>query len=365
MMPEAGKYEDKKQILIVGADQQDRPVIKQALEGYQVMYVSSGIEALSYLEKQIPDLILLYVNMPEMDGRETLKEIRKKREWKVPVIFLTADNSPQTEVECLELGADDFIAKPFIPEVMRQRISRILELWALRYDLEKELALRTRQIELAMLQAVAAIVYTIDVKDPYTHGHSIRVAKCSVEIVRRFGWQQKDQEYLFYAALMHDIGKIGVPDLILKKAAPLTEDEMEVMKRHPIIGAEIAKELKMIHHIEEGACYHHEKYDGTGYPYGLKGGEIPLSARVICVADTYDAMTTDRPYRKAMSNDQVIEEIRRGRGTQFDPEVADIFLQMLREGYHLDRKTEQLSDLEGEQGIFIRNMIRANMSVEK
>ncbi|MDO5145692.1 MAG: diguanylate cyclase [Eubacteriales bacterium] len=350
--------EGLKQILVVDDSKINLTMVRQALPQYQVTPVLSGRQALKFLERKTPDLILLDVNMPEMDGKETLKEIRRQEHLKkIPIIFLTADNSTETEVECLELGADDYIARPFIPEVMRQRISRILELWELRHDLEYQLIQRTSQMEKVTFQSITAIAYAIDAKDPYTHGHSVRVAQCAVEIAKRLNWSKEDRQNLFFSALLHDIGKIGVPDSILNKASALTKEEMDVMKRHPLIGGDILKDIKAIRHVEDGARYHHERYDGAGYPYGVEGERIPLIARIIGVADAYDAMTSNRAYRKHLPREKVIEELEHGRGTQFDPILTDLFLEMLHDGFYLTAEEgEASSSAEEEEGLIIRNI---------
>ena len=181
-----------KHILIVDDNKTNLVLAKQELsKEYQVTPVLSGMQALQFLEKMHTDLILLDINMPEMDGKETMRRIRENEEWaKIPIIFLTADSSPETEAKCLSDGADDFIAKPFVPQVMKSRISRILELNELRNDLETRLEEKTKEVELVTLNAIMAIAKTIEAKDRYTSGHSERVAKCSVAIAKRLGWEE-------------------------------------------------------------------------------------------------------------------------------------------------------------------------------
>lgn len=330
-----------KHILVVDDNKANLAMAKQELTGdYQVTPVISGLQALQFLEKKIPDLILLDINMPEMDGKETMRRIREKSEWKkIPIIFLTADSTPETESECLEIGADDFIAKPFVPRVMRSRISRILELEDLRNDLETRLEQKTRQVEKVTLQSIMAIANTIDEKDAYTKGHSIRVAKCAEEIARRLGWDNASLQNLHYIALLHDIGKIGVPDSILNKPGSLTEEEYAVIKKHSVVGNEILKDIKMIENVGDGALYHHERYDGKGYPSGKSGEDIPIVARIICVADAYDAMTSNRVYKPKLSPEKVTEQFKLCSGSQFDPKICEIFVEMLDEGF-----TVQVSD---------------------
>ena len=331
-----------KHILVVDDNKTNLAMAKQELmHDYQVTPVISGMQALQFLEKKTPDLILLDINMPEMDGLETLRRIRENNAWsKIPIIFLTAESNPETESECLELGAEDFIAKPFVPRVMRSRISRILELEELRNDLETRLAEKTRQVERVTLQSIMAIAGTIDERDAYTKGHSVRVAKCAEEIARRLGWDAAALQNLHYTALLHDIGNIGVPDSILNKPDKLTDEEFAVIKKHSAVGSDILKDIKMIENVGDGALYHHERYDGTGYPSGRAGEDIPLAARIICVADAYDAMTSNRVYRPKLSRDGITEQFISGAGSQFDPELCRVFVEMLDEGFTVQLNEE-------------------------
>ena len=178
---------------------------------------------------------------------------------------------------------------------------------------------------------VRALANTIDAKDAYTNGHSTRVAKYSMMIAKRMGYADEELEKLYYAALLHDIGKIGVPREIINKTSKLTDEEYEIIKTHPGIGANILNEVSEIPDIAIGARWHHERYDGKGYPDRLIGIEIPELARIIGVADAYDAMTSKRSYRDILSQDVVSNELLKGKGTQFDPEIADIMLQLIKE----------------------------------
>ena len=326
-----------KHILVVDDNKTNLTLVKSELSGkYQVTPVISGFQALKFLEKKLPDLILLDLNMPDMNGRETMHRIREKEEWsKIPIIFLTADNTAETEEQCLAAGADDYISKPFVPQVMQRRVERILELYELRNDLEVRLEEKRQQVELVTLNAIMAIANMIEARDAYTRGHSNRVAQCSVAIGKKVGMSEKELKNIDYMALLHDIGKIGVPDNILNKPFSLTEDEYAVMKKHPTKGYDILKNFSAIPDLHYGILYHHERYDGKGYPGGLKGEEIPFQARIIAIADTYDAMTSDRAYRKALPLDVVIEEFVENRGIQFDPQLVDVFLEMIKDGFSL------------------------------
>lgn len=301
-------------------------------ESYALVCASSGEDALERLCERLPDLVLLDLLMPGMDGHETLAHIRKLPGCaKLPVIFFTATHSTEEEAHCLQLGAHDFITKPFAPEVLRSRIANVLELEDYRRDLQGRLEEKTREVEELALQTILAIARAIDAKDEYTQGHSQRVATYSRALAKRLGWSEADCDNIYQIALLHDVGKIGVPDSALKKHGRLTEEEFTLMRQHPIIGADILKELKPLKDIELGTRFHHERFDGKGYPNGLKGEDIPLIARIICVADAFDAMTSTRCYRKKLDLDVTCAELRRCAGTQFDPMIVDTFLSMLDE----------------------------------
>lgn len=172
----------------------------------------------------------------------------------------------------------------------------------------------------------------VDAKDPYTHGHSDRVADYSEKIAKKLGMSDKECENIYWIAKLHDIGKCYVPDNILNKPSKLTDEEFKQIKEHTIKGSEMVKDFSSIPGITEGALYHHERYDGKGYPTGKKGEEIPYIARIICVADSYDAMNSDRVYRKKLSKDKIIDELNKGKGSQFDPNIVDAFVELLKDG---------------------------------
>ena len=311
-------------------------IIKQK---YSIHTEKSGDAALKFLEENLPRLILLDLHMPGIDGRATMKIIKENKEWKkTPIIILTADTSPETEKECIELGAVGFITKPFVPMVMMSYISRILELYELQNDLERRLEEKTKLVEKVSLNSIMVIANTIDAKDTYTSGHSMRVAQCSTAIARQLNWSEEEVQNIHYIALLHDIGKIGVPDAILNKPGNLSAEEFEVIKKHPVIGNDILKDIHVIRSVAEGALYHHERYDGYGYPFGLAGEKIPYCARIIGIADAYDAMTSNRIYRSKLTRENVIKEFENGRGNQFDPELTDLFLNMLCDGFDVAKE---------------------------
>lgn len=181
-------------------------------------------------------------------------------------------------------------------------------------------------------ESLETFAHAIDAKDPDTNGHSVRVAYYSREIARRMGWEEQEQERIYCMGMLHDIGKIGIPDSILKKPDRLTENEMEIIRSHPSIGGEILKDFRALKDISEGARYHHERFDGNGYNEGLKGEEIPLCARIICVADCYDTMASRRVYKENHDENYILEELKRCSGTHFDPKVVPYMVEMIQDG---------------------------------
>lgn len=299
----------------------------------RVTALKSGRALLDYVRDNRPDLILLDVRMPEMDGFETLRRLKQETSsgQEIPVIFLTADENAESEMRGLELGAMDFIKKPFVPEVLTLRVRHIIELVRLQKNLADEVEIKTQENENLSLRIVQTLAEAIDAKDNYTNGHSGRVAKYTREIARRFGYSQKRQDEIYMMGLLHDVGKIGVPDAVINKPAKLTEEEYAQIKTHPVMGDRILKNIRERPKLAVGARWHHERYDGTGYPDGLSGDIIPEEARIIAVADAYDAMTSRRSYRGILPQDIVRNEIKNGKGKQFDPVFADIMLTMIEE----------------------------------
>ena len=317
---------------------------------YSIIVAQSGEKALELLDEYQPKLILLDLHMPGMDGKETINRIRQNEEWsKIPVIFLTSDNMPEIEQECFEMGAADFVVKPFIPVIMKSRVSRTIEFYDLRHNLENRLNEKTQLVEKISLNSILAIANTIDAKDAYTSGHSLRVAKCSEEIAKQLGWSEEEVRNIYQIGLLHDIGKIGVPDSVLNKPTKLNDEEFALIKQHPVIGSKILKDIRMIRGVADGALYHHERYDGKGYPFGLKGEDIPFCARIIAIADAYDAMTSNRIYRAKLPDERVIAEFERCKGTQFDPDIANVFIGMLKNGFYIQCNERRRSEDRGDE----------------
>lgn len=328
-------------ILVVDDDTSNLKMANHILsrENMRVSCLKSGEDAINFLMENRPELILLDIHMPGMDGFETLAAIREnKLTADIPVIFLTADDDSSTETKGLRAGAMDFIKKPFVPEVLLLRVRHTIDLIRLQTNLSREVERKTQEViaqheklEKISMQIMTALSGAIDAKDTYTKGHSIRVAEYSKEIARRAGLSEKEQDDIYMIGLLHDVGKIGVPDAIINKPAKLTDEEYAIIKQHPGMGAEILKNITEFPMLGTGAKWHHERYDGKGYPDGISSEEIPMEARIIAIADAYDAMSSRRSYRDVLPQTQVRGEVEKGKGTQFDPVYAEIMLDMIDE----------------------------------
>lgn len=330
----------KPQILIVDDDRPDLRLLVDTLsEEAEVTGLASGVEALLWLASHSVDLVLLEYDMVEINGLEVLRRMQEIRELKdTPVALLTGDVDRELEAaeEGLEAGAVDFIRKPLIPAILRLRVRRILQFEYLRVNLQQEVARQTQLAESRLAvsrrlfqETVLALAKTIDAKDEYTRGHSERVAKYARQLAKLAGADPEHQEQIYQMGLLHDIGKIGIPGLIINKTARLTDQEYSVIKSHTTIGSGILRMIEEFPELAVGACSHHERFDGRGYPNGLRGEAIPLAARIIAVADAYDAMTSTRSYRAALSQEHVRAEIEKGKGSQFDPRMADLMLMLI------------------------------------
>jgi diguanylate cyclase (GGDEF)-like protein len=309
----------------------------------RVTALKSGRALLDFLRENRPNLILLDVKMPDMDGFETMVQIKAMEEEiaEIPVIFLTANDDEESEKKGLALGATDFIRKPFVPEVLVMRAKRIIDMVRLQRHLAEEVDRKTKENENLFLHVVKSLADAIDAKDSYTNGHSGRVAEYSREIAKRFGYTQKEQSDIYMMGLLHDVGKIGVRDEVINKPGKLTDEEFEEIKKHPVIGSQILSNIQEMPSLSTGARWHHERYDGTGYPDGLAGNDIPEAARIIAVADAYDAMTSYRSYHNVMPQEKVKDEFKRCSGTQFDPRFADIMIKMIDEDVNFDMKEKK------------------------
>jgi len=277
--------------------------------------------------------------MPEMDGLKLLGELRNE-DPDVPVIMVTAMHDISIALEAIRAGAYDYILKPFEKDQLHLSVRRALEHRRLvmenrtyQSDLERLVAERTQQLSIALRDLEQSYDYTLealggalDAKDAETEGHCQRVTAFTITMAKAMGVDKLSLRQIARGAFLHDIGKMGIPDSILRKPGPLTADERIVMRRHCAIGFAVLERIPFLKEAAEIVLTHQECYDGTGYPQGLKGEEIPLGSRIFAVADTLDAMISDRPYRKALPITTAREEIRKHAGTQFDPQVVEVFL---------------------------------------
>lgn len=337
---------DKKLILIIDDSAVNLKSAGDVLKTkFRLAMAKSGNQGLEYLKKERPDLILLDILMPEMDGFETIQKIHENPESAtIPVIFLTADDNVNSESEGFRLGAMDFIKKPFDADAMIYRIERILEIDSLRKNLETQVKEKTHQLEQMSLNVITTVSNIVDSKNIFTVGHSGRVALYAEEIAKRLGWDNERTLNLHYAALLHDIGKIGIPEYLLNKKTALNDEEYALNQNHTNIGAEILKDFMVIEGLADGAKYHHSRFDGIGNTDGIKGRSIPETARVIAVADYIDIYKSEKGYRSAYSDDEIIENLKNESNGYFDPEIVNVAIQMLQDGFTVPRNTAQIDN---------------------
>ena len=333
----------KTNLLVVDGSRTTMRHIDSIFGGYcQIHLARTGIEAMDVVEIKPIDIIIMNRNLPDMDGFDLLEKWHEERLTDdISVVIAGDERNKQQEVEALQKGAADYISMPFVPEILKLRVDHLVELHYYRKELESEIKKQKKKVSDLSFQAMITIAHTIDLKDRYGEGHSLRVALYSREIARRLGWTVEELENLYNVALLHDIGKIAIEDSILNKMGTLTEQEYESVKRHTKVGADIVKNTTFIPGIKEGISYHHERYDGTGY-VGLKGKDIPLIARILAVADAVTAMEEDRPFRRRLSSMELEKELISNKGKQFDPDIVNVAVEMLHEGYDVDEKLAQM-----------------------
>jgi putative nucleotidyltransferase with HDIG domain len=328
-------------ILVVDDEEAIREVVSTLLDsqGYRCTTCDNGRKALEAFRNDSFDLVLSDIVMPEMDGMKLLAEIRQA-DPDVPVIMVTAMHDISIALEAIRTGAYDYILKPFEKDQFYMSVRRALERRRLilenktyQSDLERLVAERTQQLSIALQDLEQSYDYTLealggalDAKDAETEGHCQRVTAFTITMARAMGVDPGLLRHIARGAFLHDIGKMGVPDHILRKPGPLTEEERAIMRRHCEIGYAVLERIPFLKEVAEIVLSHQECYDGSGYPRGLKGNQIPLGARIFAVADTLDAMISDRPYRKALPISAAQAEIRKYSGTQFDPRVVEVFL---------------------------------------
>jgi len=320
---------DKATLLIVDDIKENIDMLKECLKSeYHIIAATSGEKALKIAKIRQPDLVLLDIMMPEMDGYETCRHLKSINEIKdVPVIFVSAKSDASSENKGLELGAVDYIYKPAPPEIVRRRVALHLQQHNSQKILREEIRLKHSQVEQSRQQIIRKLCQAAEFRDNETALHVVRMSHYSYVLAKSMGLNESEAELIHQASPMHDIGKIGIPDAILLKQGKLSDSEFSIMKQHPQMGAKIleGEDYPLANTARDIALYHHEKWNGSGYPHGLKGDEIPLSARIVAVADVFDALTSSRPYKEAWSIASAIEFIDTQRGEHFDPDVVDAF----------------------------------------
>ena len=328
--------EQPRNILIVDDDWQVREVLQEIFlsAGYTCHVAGDGKEGLEVFRATRPPLTVTDLKMPVMDGMTLLRAI-KHADDDAAVIVLTGAADVKTAIDSLKLGAHDFIMKPVNVDELLIAADRALERRNLLIEhreyqvrLEQRVEEATRSLEHAYTQTLEALGAALDSRDVGTESHSRRVHGYSLSLAREHGVPQTEMADLAHGVLLHDIGKIGIPDAILLKPGKLTAGEWQVMRTHPEIGKRLIEKIPFLHGAIPVVWCHHEKWDGTGYPRGLKADEIPLHARIFSVVDAFDAMTFDRPYSRAIPFEDAIAEIKRCAGGHFDPRVVESFLRV-------------------------------------
>ncbi|MBN2321140.1 MAG: response regulator [Acidobacteria bacterium] len=339
---------DREKILIVDDEEKVRTILLSHLEngGTNCVTASDAFDALKKIKNQRFSLVISDVMMPGMSGIELLRLV-KRQDPETAFIMITGLLDLNTAVDSLRTGAYDFITKPFELLAVRRAVDLALERRRLliqnrchQEDLERKVQERTFELNDALYDVeesykitLEALVMALDAREHETSAHSQRVREYTLTLAQNFGLNHDELVQLGRGALLHDVGKIGVRDSILLKPGKLTDAEWVEMKKHPQIGYEILQNIEFLSPAAKIVLCHQERWDGNGYPNGMSGTDIPLGARIFAVVDTLDAMTSDRPYRKALSFDRALEEIRSGAGTQFDPQVAEAFLAIPKDAW--------------------------------
>jgi putative two-component system response regulator len=308
-------------ILVVDDHKLTRELLKTYLSqaGYETIDAENGEKALEKLSRHSPDLIILDLLMPVLDGFEVCRQVKENpRTALLPVIVATGLDDFDAKIKALESGADDYINKPVNERELLMRVKNHLRIKQLTDDLENA------------ENVIMALIRSVEAKDPYTRGHSERVAEYSRQLAERLSLDACRMQVVRRAAMLHDLGKIGLDDSIIRSTDKLTTEEREKVHNHPSIGIEIIKSLAFLSEVLDPIRSHHERFDGTGYPGRLAREDIPIEARIIAVADTYDALTTDRPYRKAVGKEAAFEEMTASAASgQLDPALVELFIQVM------------------------------------
>jgi putative two-component system response regulator len=332
---------DTTRVLVVDDEPNIRGVLVRALArtNYQIVEAPSGEAALEVFSRDGVDVVLSDLQMPGMSGLDLLREV-KSLDDTVGFVVLTGAGTVQDTIQALRLQADEYLLKPFNLEEVALAVDRalrhrrlVLENRYYQRHLEELVTEQAGQLEDMFIDALLSLANAIEARDGYTRGHVERVTRYAVAIGTELGLSPEQLRNLWVGALLHDVGKIGIPDTILQKPGALTAEEYEVIKRHPGIGAAIMERSAFLRPALPGVLHHQERWDGTGYPLGLAGEDIALAGRILSVADTFDAIVTTRPYRRKRSAREAVDELCRHAGTQFDPAVVEALIRAMEKGF--------------------------------
>ncbi len=323
-------------VLIVDDDAGARDTLEALLfrEGYRLDFAHNGQQGLEKAAAIIPDLILLDIMMPEMDGFEVCRRLRSSDTLaEVPVIMVTALDDRDSKLRGIEAGADEFVSKPFDRTELRMRIRTVIRLNRYHQILEERANLERAHDELAQAydETLKGWSLALELRDNETQGHSRRVTEMTVLMAAQMEFSDEDLVLIRRGALLHDIGKMGIPDNILHKPGPLFEDEWKIMRKHPVYAYELLFPIAYLRPALDIPYCHHEHWDGTGYPRGLREEEIPLAARIFTIIDVWDALLSTRPYRNPWPEEKVLAYLQEQNSTYFDPQIVDLFLRLRAE----------------------------------
>jgi len=363
--------ESKETLLIVDDERDIRAFLREVLEceGYRCLEASDAEQALGYLETNHVDVALLDIKMPGKSGFDLLIE-SKARYPDMAIIMASGISDMDTAMECVRQGAYDYLTKPFtLNEVVRvvgkaaEKAKMQREVDDYRHRLELKVEEQAQRIRHSFLASMAALSFSLEAKDPYTAGHSRRVAELSIAVGRRLNLEDVELDDLHWGSLLHDIGKTAIDQCVLNKPGKLTEQEYQHVMSHTVVGTSIIDPIVNNRNITDIVELHHARYDGFGFRQKLKGKYIPFLARIVAVADAYDAMTSERAYRPALSREEALDEIRLGMGSQFDPKVASAFLAMSESDIRHKKREILIADDEDSIRLLVRSALSDQFDV--
>lgn len=330
------KTVQQRNVLIVDDTPENITLLKEILKDhYGIRVALDGEKALEIAASSSIDIILMDVLMPVMDGFDTCRRLKENpRTSRIPVIFVTAMNEIEDEETGFACGGVDYITKPVSASIVKARVATHLALYDQNCELERKVLERTAEVAETRLEIIQRLARAAEFRDNETGMHVVRMSRYCQVIAKEYGLSEEDAEVILNAAPLHDVGKIGIPDAILLKPGRLTDEEFDVIKSHCGIGYTIIggnHKSPLLQTAALVAKSHHEKWDGTGYPEGLSGEQIPLAGRIVAVADVFDALTSDRPYKKAWSVEDAVDELKKGSNIHFDPALVEAFVRRLPE----------------------------------